>query len=265
MKRTFIHLQETDSTNRYIKDLPPSDDDMIVVTAKSQTAGRGQGSNTWESEAGKNLLFSMLVHPHFVDLDRQFVLSMVGALALKDTLDAYTDAISIKWPNDVYWRDRKISGTLIETRLAGQMLKDVLFGIGVNINQEVFLSDAPNPVSLSQITGREMDIDEVLEKFLQTFDKYYGMLEEGQEEIIIKAYHDGLYRKDGLHTYRDKDGEFKAVIVEVKPDGHLILRDDMARERCYAFKEVIWSLPRPIALPRYANSDLRFPRRGERC
>ena len=149
MQHKIIHLAQTASTNDYLRALPsPQDDCMTVVYADWQTAGRGQGSNKWESEAGKNLLFSILVCPTSVDITRQFVLSMAGALAVKAALDKYTDGISLKWPNDIYWHDRKISGTLIETSVKGRTLARCIYGIGLNVNQREFHSDAPNPVSL---------------------------------------------------------------------------------------------------------------------
>ena len=132
MEWNIIHLEETDSTNRYLRELP-ANDDFVAVTADYQTAGRGQGSNSWESERGKNLLFSLRIRPTMVAPAQQFVLSMAGALALKSALDSYTDGITLKWPNDVYWNDRKISGTLIETSVADNMLKTCIFGIGINI------------------------------------------------------------------------------------------------------------------------------------
>ena len=159
MQHKIIHLHQTASTNDYLRTLPsPQDDSMTVVYADWQTAGRGQGSNKWESEAGKNLLFSILVCPTTIDITRQFILSMAGALAVKAALDKYTDSIRLKWPNDIYWHDRKISGTLIETSVKGRTLARCIYGIGLNVNQREFHSDAPNPVSLYNIIGVELSL-----------------------------------------------------------------------------------------------------------
>ena len=148
MKTNIIRLQTVDSTNRYLHDCPPvGEEEMTVAVADYQTAGRGQGTNTWESEAGANLLFSLMVHPCWMPVGRQFLLSMAGALALKETLDAYIDFVTLKWPNDVYWRDSKLSGTLIETTVNSRGIGRCIFGIGLNVNQREFRSDAPNPVS----------------------------------------------------------------------------------------------------------------------
>ena len=172
-----INLQSTDSTNNFLRGYVMDDnDDIVVVKADYQTAGRGQGVNKWESEDGKNLLFSLLVRPHTVPVTSQFILSMTMAVALKETLDSYAEGFELKWPNDIYWHDSKISGTLIETTVSGKGLGRCIFGVGINVNQQTFTSDAPNPVSLSAITGQEEDITELLNKVVEAFCKYYTML-----------------------------------------------------------------------------------------
>ena len=187
METKMIRMQEVDSTNTFLKNLKTYDADALTVAvADHQTAGRGQGTHTWESEPGKNLLFSLLTCPTWVPVRQQFLLSEAGALAVKDALDTYTDGITLKWPNDVYWNDKKISGTLIETSIDSKGIKRCIFGIGININQMEFRSDAPNPVSLAQILGHEVDREEVLQKIIEAFKKYYLIVhqcQKFQEEI----------------------------------------------------------------------------------
>lgn len=239
MNAKIIRLGEVDSTNRYLKNYHPADDEqMTVAVADFQTAGKGQGAHTWESEAGKNLLFSIMVHPHWVPVCRQFVLSMAEALAVKDALDSYVEGITLKWPNDVYWNDKKISGTLIETSVDSHGIKTCVFGTGVNINQMEFHSDAPNPVSLAQILGHKVDREEVLRKILAAFDKYYELLRRADYMDVSGIYHLALYRRKGYHRYEDKDGEFDGAFVEVEDDGHLILHDKQGVIRSYAFGEI---------------------------
>ncbi len=239
MKTKIIRLEEIDSTNRYLKDYrEEGDEEMIVAVADYQTAGKGQGTHTWESEKGKNLLFSIKVYPHWIPVRRQFVLSMAGALAVKDALDSYVEHITLKWPNDVYWNDQKISGTLIENTIDSKGIKSCVFGIGLNVNQLVFHSDAPNPVSLAQILGHEVDRDEVLKKILDGFEKYYELLRRADYMDVSGIYHLSLYRRKGFHPYRDADGEFEGALVEVEDDGHLILHDRQGRIRSYAFGEI---------------------------
>ena len=239
MKTKIIRLEEVDSTNRYLKNYrEEGDEEMIVAVADYQAAGKGQGTHTWESEKGKNLLFSIKVYPHWIPVRRQFVLSMAGALAVKDALDSYVEIITLKWPNDVYWNDQKISGTLIENTIDSKGIKSCVFGIGLNVNQLVFHSDAPNPVSLAQILGHEVDRDEVLKKILDGFEKYYELLRRADYMDVSGIYHLSLYRRKGFHPYRDADGEFEGALVEVEDDGHLILHDRQGRIRSYAFGEI---------------------------
>jgi BirA family biotin operon repressor/biotin-[acetyl-CoA-carboxylase] ligase len=234
-----IRFKETDSTSRYLREYVPAEgEDMTIAVADFQTAGQGMGTNTWESEPGQNLLFSILVHPVMLPVNRQFLLSMAEAVALQDTLSRYTDGITIKWPNDIYWHDQKISGTRIDTSLSSHGIKNFILGTGIDVNQREFHSDAPNPVSLRQILGHDVDRDELLNRVTDSFMKYYGMIVGGDYTDIAALYHQSLYRAHGFHSYSDADGDFEAAIVEVEDDGHLILRDREGMIRSYEFKEI---------------------------
>lgn len=230
-----INLETTDSTNLYINKVEGTN---VVVSAEYQTAGRGQGTNSWESEKGKNLAFSLKVSPTWMRPRQQYYLSMAGALALKDSLSTLTEGITLKWPNDIYWKDKKISGTLIQTTISGHYLQDMIFGIGINVNQEVFLSDAPNPISLKQILGHEIEREALLLSILDYFEHYYQMLHEGKFMEVSQLYRNSLYRREGFYEYEDKDGKFEAEIADISENGHLILRDKTGKERNYEFKEV---------------------------
>ena len=239
MEEKIIRLKEIDSTNRFLRELKDEqEDEMVVAVADFQTAGKGQGSHTWESEAGKNLLFSIKVHPRWVPVRQQVLLSMAGAIAIKEALETYVDGITLKWPNDVYWNDKKISGTLIETSIDSKGIKTCIFGIGINVNQEAFHSDAPNPVSLRQILGHEVDKDELLQKVIGGFRRYYELLRRADYMDVSGIYHLSLYRRKGFHRYEDADGDFEGAFVEVEDDGHLILHDKQGVIRSYSFGEV---------------------------
>lgn len=236
----IIYRDEVSSTNSHLrglighKELPEGS----VVVAGFQTAGRGQIGNVWESEAGQNLTFSMVLYPDCIPANHQFLISQIAALSVKETLDAYVDGVTVKWPNDIYWNDRKICGMLIENDLSGWSLYCSVIGIGLNLNQDTFRGDAPNPVSLRQITGKEYDWNEVLKRFLSImYNKYLLLLQEKYDEIRT-AYHAALYRRDGLHLYKDDNGEFEASIDTIEPTGHLLLRLPDGAIRRYAFKEV---------------------------
>lgn len=230
-----IHLKEVDSTNIYINKV---EDTNVIVTADFQTKGKGQGTNRWESEDGKNLTFSIKVSPERLPVSRYFMLSMTGALALFDVLDKEVGNITMKWPNDIYWHDKKISGTLIETTITGKFIQNCILGIGINVNQKMFVSDAPNPVSLWQIKGKETEREELLNRLIASFAKYFDMLNNGDVAELTRLYHAHLYRKEGFHTYEDSQGEFEAQICRVKEDGHLLLRDTEGNLREYEFKEL---------------------------
>ena len=235
---TFI--EETDSTNKALRERMATGqvDEGSVVVAGFQTAGRGQVGNVWESEAGKNLTFSVVLYPETVPANRQFVLSQLAALSVKEVLDAYTDHITVKWPNDIYWKDKKICGMLIENDLCGKNIYATIIGIGINLNQLEFRSDAPNPVSLAQITGSVYDADDVLDRFLSILYKWYLRLLKGEEDVIRNKYREALYRRDGYYPFSDDDGGFAARIYDIEPTGHLVLQLQDGTLRRYAFKEV---------------------------
>lgn len=227
MKCKIVHLAETDSTNRWLRE-QGGEENMLVWT-DFQTAGRGCGTNTWESARGQNLLFSLLIHPVAVRPSEQFRISMAISLAIVDALACYTDGLSIKWPNDIYWHDRKICGILIENRLSGGVIRDCIIGVGLNVNQQQFVSDAPNPVSLRQILGHDVEREEVLRRIVEGLKI---------DEDDGPRYRSLLYRRTGFHPYRDAEGGFEAELIDVEDDGHLLLRDRAGRKRRYAFKEV---------------------------
>ena len=237
----IISLDETDSTNRYLKDYLTEHTETkegTTIVADFQTAGRGQRGNTWESEAHRNLLFSTVLFPRFLKAKHQFLISEIVTLAIQETLGSLIAPVTIKWPNDIYWNDRKICGMLIENNLNGMYMEQCVIGVGININQEEFVSPAPNPISLKQITGMEHDRQEILQTILEKLNKYYLLLKESGEEEIYHRYKQHLYRKEGLHRFSDADGEFKASIQGVEPDGFLVLKKEDGTLKRYAFKEV---------------------------
>ena len=236
MKTKRIHLRETISTNNWLHSYMPTEGEQLTVcTTDYQTAGRGCGSNTWESERGKNLLFSILMHPVEIAARQQFAISEMVALALHQTVAAWVEGVSIKWPNDIYVGDRKIAGILIENRLNGSMVKDCIVGIGLNVNQTHFISDAPNPVSLKQLLGHEVEREHVLQKFLAILSE---LIPSHPLTDIHEKYLNRLYRREGFFRFSDRKGTFEARISGVEPDGHLLLEDRMGTLRTYAFKEV---------------------------
>lgn len=236
----IIHIRETNSTNNYLKELLQTQnvDEGTVVWADFQSAGKGQRGNGWESEAGKNILFSIVLFPGFIKAGEQFILSQIVSLAVANCLQEYTEGISIKWPNDIYWNEKKICGILLENTILEDNIGHSVAGIGININQEDFRSDAPNPVSLKQITNRDYNLEEILKTVVDNINVYYQQIKIGKTDSLIKQYKESLFRKDGYHLYNDGLSNFLARIQDVNSSGILIFKTKEGEERHFAFKEV---------------------------
>lgn len=236
-------LDSTQSTNSYLDalDVDTPQREGCVVAARAQLAGRGQRGNSWEAAPGENLTFSYLLRPAAIAPQEQFVLSQAASLAVVDMLSQYAEGFMVKWPNDIYYRDGKIAGMLIEHILTEGRIGRTIVGIGINVNQTHFASDAPNPVSLCQITGERYDLDMLLRQLLEATSRRYEMCLMYRDQLQ-SDYMEMLYRREGFYRYRDKTGIFEACIEDVRPDGMLILRDDHGARRMYAFKEVTFIL-----------------------
>ena len=235
-------IPEVDSTNRYLAEEQskrkfPSG---FVVYAEKQTRGRGQAGNFWEAEKGKNLTFSVFFQPKNLQGNLAFAIAEIASLSVKYTLDRYIPEVSVKWPNDVYYRDKKIAGILIENVFMSGIIEHSIIGIGININQMQFLSNAPNPVSLSQITGVTYEKTDILDEFVEIFTEQGRRLDNHCFDEIHHGYLEAIYRKEGYHKYRDSCSDFDAKIHTVEPAGHLILERTDGRLSKYAFKEVAW-------------------------
>ena len=243
MEWNIIKLQLTPSTNTYLGALDEVEEqhEGCVVVTHTQSAGRGQRGNSWEAAPGQNLTFSYLLRPVAIAPQEQFILSQAVSLAMVDVLSRHADGFSVKWPNDIYYRDSKIAGILIEHNLAGGGIARSIVGVGLNVNQIEFESDAPNPVSLAQITGREYDLEQLLDELLQATRYRYAMCMDAPDRLRAE-YKQNLYRREGIHTYSDINGQFQAAIEEIEPTGHLLLRDTDGLLRRYAFKEVAFVL-----------------------
>lgn len=238
-KVKIIHLESVGSTNSYLSARrAEADGGLLVAECDYQTAGRGQGTNRWESERGKNLVFSILAGGLDVKAADNFILSEAIALAIAQTLEQYAGGISVKWPNDIYCHDGKICGILIENTLVRGAVKSCIMGCGVNVNQTVFTSDAPNPVSLKGVTGSEHDRYRLLDDIVRRLSGFLDDIALSREEGIRRQYACRLYRRTGQWRFKDNDGCFTASVTRVCGDGTLVLTDTAGRERRYAFKEV---------------------------
>ena len=213
-----------------------------VITASFQESGKGQPGNSWESEPGKNLLMSVILYPVMVSPAEQFIISRMISLAVHDLVAGHSQAARIKWPNDIYVGDDKIAGILIENSIMGDTLATTVAGIGLNVNQEIFRSGAPNPVSLRQVTGRELDLGAVTGDLIAALDRRYDMVIRGEAATLEREYHKALYRAGEWHRFSDDTGEFEGMIEMVMPDGMLSVRKREGVSRLYAFREIDYIL-----------------------
>ena len=235
-----MYIKATNSTNSLMKEMLAKGEwpegERFLYTGY-QTAGRGQTGNSWESEADKNLLCSILLPPnknlYFLNIAVGVAIIRVIQSVLCQRSGLYS-VLSIKWPNDIYFGDKKVAGILVENAIIGNEVKYSIAGIGLNLNQTRFVSDAPNPVSLKQITGKEYDIDQWMKDLL---DAVHVVLNE-PEEAIWTYYKAHLYRREGWYPFEDKNGTFEARISDVLPTGEIILCDRQGKEQKYHFKQV---------------------------
>ena len=226
-----MYIKSTDSTNTLLKQMAAEGNPPEFIYAGYQTAGRGQTGNSWESEEGKNLLCSILLPPnknlHFLNI-------AVGVAMLRVIGDDFT----IKWPNDIYYGNKKAAGILVENAIIGNEIRYSIAGIGLNVNQTAFVSDAPNPISLKQIRGQEYDIEWLMNQLLEAV---HSVLNESEQEVW-SYYKSHLYRREGFWPYEDKKGKFEAAIQDVLPTGEIVLRDTNGQIRQYEFKQIKYIL-----------------------
>ena len=235
-----MYITSTNSTNTLLKELVAKGEwreSERFIRAGYQTAGRGQTGNGWESEADKNLLCSILLPPR----QNLFELNVITAVAVQRILG---EAFTIKWPNDIYWNDKKVAGILIENAIIGNEIKYSIAGIGLNVNQTTFVSNAPNPVSLKQITGIDYDLDELMAQLMTAVGR-------ALKEDVWEYYKAHLYRREGFWPFVEREvstaptmnadsltDSFMACIKDILPTGEIILQDQQGKERKYHFKQV---------------------------
>ena len=226
-----MYIEQTNSTNTLLKELIAKGQEPDFIYAGYQTAGRGQTGNSWESEKGKNLICSILLPPN----KNLYFLNIAVSVAI---LRLFDEPLTIKWPNDIYWKDKKLAGILLENAIIGNEVKYTIAGIGLNVNQTEFVSDAPNPVSLKQISGKEYAIDSLMQDLLEAV---HTVLNE-PEEAVWSEYKAHLYRREGYWPFADQNGTFEAQIEDVLPSGEIVLRDKNGQLHTYGFKQIKYIL-----------------------
>lgn len=235
----FEWLERVDSTNTHcMKKAQAGELEGYVVAAFFQEQGRGQRGNTWESEDGKNLTFSLLLRPNFLRVEEQFSLSKVIALSICDWINLEGVKPKIKWPNDIFIGDKKVAGVLIENSFSGSTLDVSVIGIGLNLNQYDFSPYLPNPTSMMKITGKQYSPEVVLSEIAVSIQMRYLQLKYGLKNKVDEDYITSLYRYNEFCNYSNSNGRFKAKIIDVKPTGELILETESGELKSFGFKEV---------------------------
>ena len=230
-KRTIganiINLDSVDSTNSYASKMMSEDrlPEGTVIVAKTQHAGKGQDNNYWESAPFRNLTFSVVLYPDILAVEKQFILNKFVALAVYDFVKSFIKKhnVSIKWPNDIYIDEKKVAGILINNTIQGNVFDYSIIGIGLNINQIKFNSEAPNPVSLINILKEHLNLKNCLDKLCIFLEKRYFQLRSGQEGLINSDYLQSMFRFQSFHKYKFKDKIIEAKITNVSKLGKLIL------------------------------------------
>ena len=236
----LLFFKNLPSTNSFAASLIRDNEvpEGTVIYTDYQSAGRGQGGNKWESEENKNLLISIILLPSMINPADQFLLSMAVSLGIYDFLERHTSAISIKWPNDIYVKNDKIAGILIENSIMGELIEHSIAGIGININQVKFLSDAPNPVSLTNLSGKMYDLNDCLIHLVADLDRRYKFLFSGDFDLIRLDYISRLYRLKQWSKFRDMKGIFKGRILNVSDTGRVVVGREDGKINEYSFKEI---------------------------
>jgi BirA family transcriptional regulator, biotin operon repressor / biotin---[acetyl-CoA-carboxylase] ligase len=236
----FIELQSADSTNNYARwlietaNLPDKQGVIQAVYAHEQTAGKGQRARSWLSEKKANILLSLIANPSSLPSTNMFPLIAFSSLIVNQFFSKYAgEETKIKWPNDIYWKDRKAAGILIENIITtGEISaaipkwKWTIIGIGININQTVFAEGTGNPVSLKQITGKNFDPVLLAKELVHAFDSNFHQLINGEFENIHSQYLEHLYKKNELVKLRKGNRVFQTTIKTVSTQGKLITTED---------------------------------------
>lgn len=236
------HFNEVGSTNTTSWELIKSQEagEGTVILSGFQHQGKGQQGNSWHSEKDKNLLVSVIIQPDFLDVEKHFYLSMVVSLAVHNTLIDMQMPAKIKWPNDLLVHEQKICGLLIENSLERDVIKHSVIGIGMNVNQQDFPPELPSVTSISNELGREVDLHQILDELLANMDHYYQKLKMQLFPELDRLYRDALFGYHEWHFYRDKQGDFKGSVVDIKPNGQLGIINKSDEKKYYYFKEVEW-------------------------
>lgn len=236
----IINLREVISTNNYLTDYLKKNEpaEGLVIKAQFQTAGRGHRDNSWYSHAEQNILLSILLYPAFINPGEQFLISKTISLGIFDFLSNYINWVKIKWPNDIYYKNKKIAGILIENTIFGNRIGNTIVGIGLNINQKTFPKNIPNPVSLNLAASSNFSCEKLSDELLFFLDNRYKQLVIGEKNKINEEYLKNLYLLNKFHEFKTGQSSLSAKIIGVTEVGKLIIEDWKGKKTTFNFKEI---------------------------
>ena len=240
LERHLIQLDKVDSTNNYANELLKAGQGSCgtIILAHHQQQGRGQRSNTWTAEAGKNLTCSIILKPD-LHPKHSFYLNIVVSLAVRKALSDLGLEAEIKWPNDILIKGKKVCGILIENQVSGDKIVSSVVGIGLNVNQNQ-MDDLPLATSILMEKNEQTDIEDVLNQIYGYVDFYLNLLMESNFDLLIKHYYQHLYLLGIPSKFKDDEGDFEGVILGIDEVGRLsIQRGDV--KKSYEIKEIIYS------------------------
>jgi len=240
--QNLIKLKEVDSTNNFLKDLVSKSEPLAegtVIMADNQFAGRGQQESVWQTQAGKNISTSIYLKPSFLPLDMQFYLNIAVSLAVSDALSCFvTEGIKVKWPNDMYYLDKKLGGLLIENTLTGASIKSSVIGIGLNINQAEFSENiSERATSVIQILQKDVPLMDIMAKIFMFMEKYYLILRAGKYSILQNDYLAKLYKLNVPALYKQDGAVFEGIIRGFESSGRLTVETKEGL-KSFNFKEI---------------------------
>lgn len=238
MNFKILQYKELESTNDKANEIIDDENDFCnkVIFTFYQSKGRGAGSNSWYSSAGKNLLFSIIICPE-IEVRQQFFISKLTSLAIIEYFKQKSISAKIKWPNDTLVNNKKISGILIENSITGNKLNSSIIGIGLNLNETVF-PETLHATSVKLEKQKEFELLKELNNFLKIYEKRFNLCKNKSFALLDKEYFENLYGTDKYLTYKDKEDIFEAIVKGIDNYGRLILKDTTGKERIYMFKEV---------------------------
>ena len=238
----ITHFKTLESTNQYLQNLLNEGIDIVdnIVVTDYQTSGKGQGKNVWESEDGKNLLFSIALDMSFLKAENQFLLTQIVSVTMINVLKKYLpeESLSIKWPNDIYFNDKKIAGILIKNEIRGMMMGTSIIGIGLNVNQTSFNEDLPNPISMKMITGNDYDLEDLLSAIIGQLTTVNSQQQIFSFQLSVFSYTNKLYRYNQWALYEHEGQVKEMMITGYDRFGRLILKEKNDREVVCDLKEI---------------------------